>query len=94
MKKLAILAFPLLLIFSGSMYAETKTTTETKITETQVVEVGRCSTFVLNDMKTGRFKASTTTCPGNDGTPGTVTKTFADGTTTVLQNGQIINLNK
>lgn len=88
MNKLAILALPLLLIFSGKIYAETTAK------EAEVKDFRPCSTLVLTNKETKAFELSTTTCPNSDNTPGTVSKTFADGTTIVLQNGQIINLNK
>lgn len=57
-----------------------------------VQEAGRCSTVVLKNTKTGELIVATTTCPSSQTYPGTVTKVFPNGKTTVLQNGQIVNL--
>lgn len=84
MKKVLIC---LVLIFSSFSYADTSGTTSVK------VEQGpRCSTVILNNPKTGELISATTTCPGSESTPGSVSKVFPDGKVIVLQNGQIINL--
>ncbi len=80
MKKV-ILGF-MLLVLTGLANAET----------VDVQEAGKCSTVVLKNSKTGELVVATTTCPSSQTYPGTVTKVFPNGKTTVLQNGQIVSL--
>jgi len=84
MKKLLV---GLVLLFSSFAYSEVAGVAQVK------VEQGpRCSTVILNNPKTGELISATTTCPGTENSPGTVSKVFPDGKTTILQNGQIVNL--
>lgn len=83
MNKLIIMALPVLLFFSGKMYAASEATVQDSL---------KCSTVVLTNKETKELIVATTTCPSSEKFPGTVTKMYPDGKTTVLQNGQLVTI--